>query len=347
MNPIKHRFTLDMHSAQSQISIPALLGDTGRELHITLTDGENSYTITDGCLALIRIKRPDESYLMEGCDILNNTTLVYPFSRNPNTCRDEGIHECEIALYGPDEEVIATPRFTMVVSERVISSDDVNITDEDKTAIDLMITAEASRQAAETGRVNAEASRQTAETARADAETAREKAFNDLMNGVTELPGSDECTAVEANPEGEPEEHLNTVKIADTVYCVGNAHALALENGYSGTLEEFGKKLAELLGMKIYDGGAGDVDSDFPIYSGSTGDVEAHIIFYINDTEYLARRGMTFAEWVESADNKGGWFVYEDDGIRDSDNAVLQLDGVDVKAADTIADGAHYESMGG
>jgi hypothetical protein len=153
-------------------------------------------------------------------------------------------------------------------------------------------------------------------------------------------------TAVEANPEDEATEQLSTVKIDGVTYSTGNAYALAKDNSYAGTETDFGKKLAELLGIKLYDGGAGDVDSDFPIYSGSTGDVEAHITFYINGTECLAKRGMTFAEWVESADNKGGWFIYEDGGIRDSDNAVLQLGGTDVKAENTIADGAHYEAIG-
>ena len=45
MNSSIYRFTLDMHSAQSQVSIPVMLGDTGRTLRINLSDGSNPYVI--------------------------------------------------------------------------------------------------------------------------------------------------------------------------------------------------------------------------------------------------------------------------------------------------------------
>jgi hypothetical protein len=195
MNPIKHRFTLDMHSAQSQISIPALLGDTGRELHITLTDGGNPYTITDGCLAKISIKRPTETYLEEFCAIEGGTTVVYPFSTN--TCVVEGIHNCDVTLYDAEGDEIASPRFTMVVSERAINSDDINLSDEDRTAISAMIAAEASRQEAETGRINNEATRVTAETARIDAETGRESSYAELERDFNEVLATVRTTADE------------------------------------------------------------------------------------------------------------------------------------------------------
>jgi hypothetical protein len=58
MNSAKFRFVLDLHSAQSQVSIPALVGDTSRTLYISFTDGGLPYVIADGCLAKISIKRP-------------------------------------------------------------------------------------------------------------------------------------------------------------------------------------------------------------------------------------------------------------------------------------------------
>ena len=61
-------------------------------------------------------------------------------------------------------------------------------------------------------------------------------------------------TDVEANPEGEAAEQLSTVKIAGKVYSTGNPYALAKANGYTGTEEEFGAKLADLLALEVWDG---------------------------------------------------------------------------------------------
>lgn len=173
MKPITHRFTLDMHSVQSQISIPVLLGDTCREFRIILSDGGVPYIIEDGCLAKISIKRPTGSRLEDFCPIQDCTTIVYNFEQNENTVAVEGIHDCDVTLYGLDGKSIASPRFTMVVSERVINADDIVITDEDLTVIDAMVKKEAERQSAETIRITAEADRTSAENDRADAEIIR------------------------------------------------------------------------------------------------------------------------------------------------------------------------------
>ena len=173
MNSSIYRFSLDLHSAQSQISIPVLLGDTGRSLHISLSDGGNPYFIADGCLAMLSVRRPSGTKLQEFCAIENNTTIVYSFDQNENTAAVEGIHDCDITLYGVDGRKIGSPRFSMMVSERVVPADDIVITDEDKSVIGAMIDAETSRQTAEALRVNAEASRMTAEEARNIAEAAR------------------------------------------------------------------------------------------------------------------------------------------------------------------------------
>lgn len=140
MNSSIYRFTLDMHSAQSQVSIPVMLGDTGRTLRINLADGSKPYTIANGCLAKLTITRPTGTHLEEFCIIEDGTDIVYPFSQNANTCAVEGIHDCDVTLYGLDGNIITSPRFSMVVSERVVRSDDIVVTDKDRTAMDAIIS---------------------------------------------------------------------------------------------------------------------------------------------------------------------------------------------------------------
>ena len=150
MNFSNYRFTLDLHSLHSQTSIPVMLGDTGITWHINLCDGGKPYLIADGCLAKISIKRPTGTYHEAFCEIRENATIVYPFAQE--TCVAVGLHNCEITLYGVDGTVLGTPIFSMVVGDRVIRNDDINLTDQDRTIVDAMAVEEAKRQAAEESR---------------------------------------------------------------------------------------------------------------------------------------------------------------------------------------------------
>jgi hypothetical protein len=192
MNSSNFRFVLDLHSTQSQISIPVTLGDTARVWYISLSDGGLPYIIEGGCIAMVEIKRPTGTYIQTPCAIEKNTTVVYDFAMNEYTAVVEGIHDCSVVLIDTYGRVIGAPRFSMVVSDRVIRSDDINISDEDRNAIDGMMAAEASRQLAEAGRVNAEAARVLAEAGRVDAEIARESAVEAAIKRLdTTIIGAD------------------------------------------------------------------------------------------------------------------------------------------------------------
>ena len=156
----RYRFSLDTHIMQSQVSIPVALGDTARVLCITLTDAGKPFTIADGCLAKLSIKRPTGTYLEEFCIIKKNSIIKYDFSQNTNTAVVEGVHNCEVTLYSPNGKMLTSPKFSMVVSKRAVSSDDIELTDDDLKIIDSLVVAEAGRVVAENERVAAEAERE-------------------------------------------------------------------------------------------------------------------------------------------------------------------------------------------
>ena len=185
MNYSTYRFSLDIHSTQSQVSIPVTLGDTGRVWCISLTNGGSPFIIEDGCLAMVSIKRPTGTFLEEFCTIENNTTIKYAFAQN--TAIVDGIHDCQVTLFDAEGQKITSPRFSMVVSERVVNRDDINISDDDRTTVDNMIAREAERSAAETARVNAEAARVNAEAERNEAEAARKSAFEEAKDTLDSM----------------------------------------------------------------------------------------------------------------------------------------------------------------
>ncbi len=181
------RLTLDVNRSQSQISIPVLLGDTSRTFRIILSDGGNPYIIEDGCLAKLSIKRPTGTRIEAFCTVEDNTTVVYDFTQNENTAAVEGIHECDVSVYGLDGKVLTTARFSMVVSERVIARDDVVLTDEDFTAVDAIIAEEAVRRAAEEERKLAEAERKDAEQRRKEDDQYRDEILTRMDQAVEEV----------------------------------------------------------------------------------------------------------------------------------------------------------------
>lgn len=179
----KFYFNLDLQVAQSQVSIPVLKGDTAREWHISFSDGGKPVHLEDVVIANLQIKRPSGTFINQTCSIKNNTTVVYNFMNNTNTASVVGLHNCNVILYSADA-VVGSARFSMIVSDRVINSDDINLTDEDITVIDAIVSAEAAREVAEKGRVDAETERVSAEAKRVSAETAREVAFEGEVDKV-------------------------------------------------------------------------------------------------------------------------------------------------------------------
>lgn len=146
MNSSKYRFTLDMHSSQSQVSLPIVLNDTARKLYISFSDGGKIYHIEDSCLAVVRIQRPTGTYIEKFCPIEDNTNVVYDFAQHKNTAIVEGLHDCEVTLYSPEGEILTSARFSMMVSARVVNSDNIGVTDENWTMLDSIAVEEAKRQ---------------------------------------------------------------------------------------------------------------------------------------------------------------------------------------------------------
>lgn len=296
MNSSKFRFTLDLHKTQSQVSIPVTRGDTARAWYISFSDGSLPYELADGCLAKLEIKRPTGTHIEAFCAIENHTTVKYEFSQNENTAAVEGIHECAVVLFGVDGDIIGSPRFTMIVSDRVINSDDVNLSDNDLSAIEAMVTAEAGRQKAELDRANAEASRieaekqreqnetarTSAETARSSSEAERNKNFAKLQDSVNTAAAALVSPTVTVTPIDGGHEVTITDKNGDKTFIVRNgtngegtqgtqgtqgpqgapgksAYDYALEGGFTGTAEEFAEKLAAVAALTVYNGETEDV----------------------------------------------------------------------------------------
>lgn len=167
MNYSTFRFTLDIQSDISQVSLPVKLNDTGRQLLIGLTDGGNPYHISEGSMAVFSYKKnePNQDGVYESglfdCIIEDNYHTIR-FDLLPDVTSVAGVVDCEIWLYGPNGRQLASPRFIIVVDERVMASKDYPMSDENLSLIESVIVSEARRVEAETKRVEAEIAREEA-----------------------------------------------------------------------------------------------------------------------------------------------------------------------------------------
>lgn len=184
-----YTFMLDLHSKKGQISLPVTQGDTNRELRISFSDGVKPYILGAGSVAMMSIVRPTGTEVQEYCKIEDDgARVVYPFSQY--TCAVAGLHTCEVVLINSKGKQIASPRFSIDAAPKLVDGNDVEIPDEDITAIDAIYQAEAQRQAAEAEREVAEVARETRTTA-AIAEMNEVKTSIETMRDKGDFDGDD------------------------------------------------------------------------------------------------------------------------------------------------------------
>ena len=131
-----YKISLDIHDHGSHVSLKAKKGDTGRLLFITLMDGSKPYVITNECRAVFTAKKSDGKILYNYCSIIGNV-ITYAFT--PQTTSAVGKADCEIKLYGAENKLLTSARFTLMVDDTVYNEgDEVESSDEFSALTALM-----------------------------------------------------------------------------------------------------------------------------------------------------------------------------------------------------------------
>ena len=118
MNYAVHKISLDIHKPESQVVLNVKQIDTGRKIKISLTEDGRPYVLTPDCLAIFKAKTPDGKDIKMDCAIDGNV-IIYTISFQ--TTATLGEVECEIMLYNESGMLITSPRFVIIVNDRVHS----------------------------------------------------------------------------------------------------------------------------------------------------------------------------------------------------------------------------------
>ena len=251
MNDSAYKISLDIHEHASQAVIKAKKADTGRKLHITLRAGGTPYTIEDNCYAVFKAKKPDDTILFNACTIEDNE-IIYEFTEQ--TCTSVGRCRCEIALYGPDDKIITSPRFSLLVDGTIYPDENVESTDEFSALTDLISdTLEATNaateatenavEAAESARIsahNAEQSSNSANQAAESATQAAQNAFTASENANEATDRANDATNAANNATINANNAANNANDTTTnlVRIVKNAMAIGQVKGVSVSMDD-------------------------------------------------------------------------------------------------------------
>ena len=122
MKDSHYRISLDIHSTQSQVSLPVKQGDTSRKVFISLCEGGKPYHIEEDCFAVFSAKKPDGNVIENNCVIADN---VIEYSITEQTSSARGILNCEIKLYSVNYGLLTSPSFTIIVDGRAVSDAEI------------------------------------------------------------------------------------------------------------------------------------------------------------------------------------------------------------------------------
>ena len=154
MNYSDYRLTLDIYDVRSNTVVKVKRGTNTKRLCISFTENGKVYEIADGCTAVFKGKKPDDTKIMNECDIENNT--IYYVMTN-NTTSAVGIVDSEVSLYGSDGKVISSPTFSILVEDNPVHEDDeIDSTDELGAFSSLMVRVGATEEDVEYLKYNVE-----------------------------------------------------------------------------------------------------------------------------------------------------------------------------------------------
>ena len=140
MNVLTHRMVLDMRTLTSQANVHIKKGDTKNKLVISLSENGKMYELTEKAHAAFVGKKPDGKIVFNNCEVVGNT-IEYTITAQTSVLA--GMVDSEVRLYDANDNLLTSPRFTIVVDDTIYNADDIQIESENEINVLDSLIAEA------------------------------------------------------------------------------------------------------------------------------------------------------------------------------------------------------------
>ena len=137
LNDSRISVSIDVSQSNSPVRVMCKQGDTGRVMHISLTDGGYPYVISSDCYAVFTAVKPDGKIICNPCQIVNGV-IVYTFTAQ--TCACPGKMTAEIRLYGNGDKLLTSASFLVCVEKTVYKDGDPVVSDSEITLLTQLIS---------------------------------------------------------------------------------------------------------------------------------------------------------------------------------------------------------------
>ena len=134
---IYRSFSLEIWEFEPQLSLSAYQGETCRALEITLTDKGSVYPIPENHRAVFTALKPDGKVIFNPCLIENNKIL---YTLTPQSTALAGLLSCQIRLYGEDDALILSPRFSLLLRPSVYTDESILESENEVGALTALVS---------------------------------------------------------------------------------------------------------------------------------------------------------------------------------------------------------------
>lgn len=221
MNDSIKRISLDLHNNGPREIVKVKKIDTGRKIYISLVDGGIPYHISEECRAVFAAKKPDGNTLFNECTI-EDCVIIYKLTEQ--TSAVPGLVNCEIKLYGADDNLITSPKFSIMVDDIVFNEGDEDKIESDfensaltgliSDTIEAISGANAATTAANSAADAAQAATTLATEATAEANSAADRADDATANAINATSNANTATQEASTAASRAAEIANSILAA-------------------------------------------------------------------------------------------------------------------------------------
>lgn len=242
MNNVIKRITIDISNENSFHWLEAVQGDSiSRCVYISLLDNGVPYSL-DNIVPVIRGEKSDGTSIFNSCQLTDNGEIIVELTSQMLSAAGKSIYE--IALYGPDMEVLTSFPFYLSVSPASFCPEKIVSTDEYTMIADIMknvnnlydAVSEATAQAeisAEKAGMSADSAKDAAESAEAAKASETAAADSETIAAANAAQAQDSAAAAKASE--------TNAAGSETAASNSETNAKASENNaknYLDTMEE-------------------------------------------------------------------------------------------------------------